>query len=60
MATRYNGKMWDMEQTAARIAPELRRTDEETAELNTLKGNVERSIQTMRKEFEDASKPPTQ
>ena len=56
LADRYEGKLWHEETITGKIDPRLKRTDENLAALNALKGNIEESITRIRKEFEAASK----
>lgn len=53
---RYEGKLWDEEIVTGKIDPRLKRTDENLAALNELKGNIGECIAGIRKEFEEASK----
>jgi hypothetical protein len=52
---RYEGKLWHEEIVTGKIDPRLKRTGENLAALNELKGNIGECITGIRKEFEAAS-----
>ena len=52
---RYEGRLSQEEAVAERIDPRLRRTDENLAALNELKGNIQEFVRLVRVEFHAAS-----
>lgn len=54
---RYEGKLWDEEQAAARMDVRFERSEEDKEKLHKLKGDITVFIKQVKEEFEDASRP---